>query len=305
MAIRLYNRFAYYLCNCLIAIEMKKVLLYIFAMYFNVGLVFAQDEVADSLAVVETEYFKLMGKADEAIENGLWDDAEGYLLQALRLEPANPSNYLLMSNLGMVRFNMGHDSLALATLNDAHIMAPASVTVLNNRARIYSILGYADEAYNDYSMILQLDSMMIEPRFYHGIMALQKKDFITAKEDFDKLEQLVPESRYVSIGLASFYSASGEHIKAIKYYTKLIEEEPVLEYYTARAACYLMTQQYSEASSDISEGLKLSPEDADLYLYRAYLNKQLYRIEEAESDVKRAIELGADKDRVRLFFDIK
>lgn len=284
---------------------MKEILLFIIVVCFNACIVFAQGEVSDSLAVEETEYFKLMGKADEAIENGLWNDAEGYLLQALRLEPANPSNYLLMSNLGIVRFNMGQDSLALTTLNDAHIMAPSSVTVLNNRARIYSILGYADEAYNDYTMILQLDSMMIEPRFYHGMTALQKKDFITAKEDFDKLEQLVPESRYVSIGLASFYSASGDHIKAIKYYTKLIEEDPVLEYYTARAACYLMTQQYSEASSDISEGLKLSPEDADLYLYRAYLNKQLYRMEDAEVDVKRAIELGADKDRVRLIFDIK
>ncbi len=283
---------------------MKKIILLII-ICFNVGSAYGQSEAIDSLNIEESEYFKLMGKADDAIENGLWNDAENYLLTALRTEPANPSNYLLMSNLGIVRFNMGQDSLALATLNDAHAMAPASVTVLNNRARIYNVLGRMNEAYDDYSLILQLDSMVIEPRFYHGIIALQKKDFITAKIDFEKLEKLVPESRYVSIAYASFYNASGDYMKAIKYYSKLLKNEPDAEYYSSRAVCYLMTQQYSEASADIAEAMNLSPDDAELYLYRAYLNKQLYRISDAEADVKRAIELGADRERVKLIFDIK
>ncbi len=284
---------------------MKKIIFLGVIICLNVMFSSAEVLNSDTLAVEESEYFKLMGKADEAIEKGQWDEAESYLLTALRAEPANPSNYLLMSNLGIVRFQMGQDSLAVMTLNDAHFIAPASVTVLSNRARVLNALGRIDDAYSDYSMILRLDSLEIEPRFYRGMIALQKNNFITAQADFEKLESLVPESRYTSIGCASFYSAVGDYRKAVKYYTKLLKDDPVVEYYSVRAACYLMLQQYSDASADISEGLKLDPNDAELYLYRAYLNKQLYQMDEAEADVKKALELGADIERVKIIFNAK
>ena len=102
---------------------------------------------ADSL------YIDLMGKADTAIAQNDWSQAESLLLTAMRSQPSNPANVLLLSNLAIIRFQQGNDSLALATINDAIIIAPNSVTALNNRARILKAIGDIDGAYADYEKI--------------------------------------------------------------------------------------------------------------------------------------------------------
>ena len=88
----------------------------------------------------DTPYLRLMGLADSAIAKEDWRKAEMLLVEALRLEPANPSNVILVSNLGMMRFYQGRDSMAIATLNDAHEMAPRAVVVLSNRGSVLAAL---------------------------------------------------------------------------------------------------------------------------------------------------------------------
>ncbi len=249
-------------------------------------------------------YLNFVGEADKAILEERWYDAAAHLESAMRLEPGNPTNVLLMSNLGIVRLNAGEDSLALAILNDAHRIAPASVTVLNNRAKVLNAMGRSSEAYNDYSLILEIDSTAIEPRFMRGIMSVYSGDTITAKKDFAILQVLDPDSENTAIGLAALYSATNRPLDAIIQYTKLININPDIEYYSGRAACYLLTKQLSEASADIAEGLKINPNDAEFYLYRAYLNKLRYRTDDAEADLQHAIKLGADPTRAKLFYKI-
>lgn len=251
-----------------------------------------------------SEYLNYVGEADKAIEEERWYDAAAHLESAMRLEPGNPTNVLLMSNLGLVRLNAGEDSLALAILNDAHRIAPTSVIVLNNRAKVLQAMGHTSEAYNDYSLILNIDSTAIEPRFMHGIMAVYSGDTITAKKDFAILQRLAPDSENTAIGLAALYTATNRPLDAIIQYTKLININPDIEYYSGRAACYLLTEQLNEAAADIAEGLRINPNDAEFYLYRAYLNKLRYRAEDAETDLKQALKLGADPNRAKLFYKL-
>ena len=44
------------------------------------------------------------------------------------------------------------------------------------------------------------------------------------------------------------------------------------------------------------------PSDPELFFYRALLNKKRYLSDDAKRDAKRAIELGADPERVKLIF---
>ena len=81
-------------------------------------------------------YYNLVGDADSAIARGQWAKAEEALLSAMRLEPSNPGNIMLMSNLGIVQYNSGRDSLALVTQTQAHAIAPRSVTLQGIRARV-------------------------------------------------------------------------------------------------------------------------------------------------------------------------
>ena len=246
----------------------------------------------------DTPYLKKVDEADRACAEGKWREAEQALTDALRLEPGNPGNILLLSNLGIIRYNMGLDSLAIETLNDAHEMAPASVTILSNRSRILLANGHEEEAYLDLDLILQLDSMEITSRFNHCLLALRRHDFRTAKSDFEFMTRHFPEELETDIAGATVLSGTGDYTGAIPYYTKILKERKDPEYYSGRAYCYLLTDRLQEASDDLNTALSLPPDDGELYLYRSALNKMRYRPKDSEADALKAIELGVDKNRV-------
>lgn len=239
-----------------------------------------------------------MGDADDAIKKSDWSLAETKITEAMRLEPANPTNVLLLSNLGMVQFNAGRDEDALTTLTNAHLMAPASVTVLQNRAHVYTALGRTDEAYSDYSRILSLDSTMVDSRFYRTMISLSRNDIKAAQTDIEMLKRIAADNRQTLLAEATLHIHTGHYTEAIPLLNRLIEKESDSALYGSRALCYLMTGQLGDASNDIAHGLEKSPTEGELYLYRALLNKMRYRQADAEADGRRAIELGIDPDRV-------
>ncbi len=249
----------------------------------------------------ETLYMKKVGEADKATADGEWKAAEKALTEAISLEPDNPGNPLLLSNLGLIRFNMGLDSLAVATLTQAQHLAPASVTILTNRARILLYMGKMAEALDDFSNILTLDSLDVTARFNHCLLSLRSHDFKGASKDFEFLSTNFPELIETSIAGASYLSGTGQYQEAIPYYTKVIEERPDAEYIGGRAYCYLLLDRLQEASDDINAAIKLSPDDGELYLYRAALNKRRYRPKDAEADARMAIKLGVAEQRVAQF----
>lgn len=242
-------------------------------------------------------YYDLVGDADKAIAEGKWENAEALLTEAIESQPLSPSNILLLSNLGIVRYNLGKDSLAIATLDEAHRRAPVSVTVLSNRAQILTAMGRDKEAYADYTRIIELDSTLIEPRYMHAIMSLRQDEFDKSLEDCKALERLAPDSQETQIAYASYYSATEQWENALPYYNAILEKTPSTEMYGARAVCYLMLQRLNEASADITSGLELNPDDGELYLYRAYLNKMRYMNDDARADLTKAIRLGIDRQR--------
>ena len=242
-------------------------------------------------------YLDLVDNADKAIADGDWSGAETNLVEAIGLRPEDPSNILLLSNLGIVRYNLGKDSLALASLDEAHRRAPKSVTVLLNRAEVLTAMGRDDDAYRDYTTVIGLDTTLTEPRYMHAIMSLRRGDFDTSRADCEALERMSPSSEETNTAFGSYYSATEQWDKALPYYTALLEKQPSTHIYGARAVCYLMLQRLNEASADINSGLALDPKDGELYMYRAYLNKMRFEIDVARADLRKAIELGIDRRR--------
>lgn len=284
-----------------LSIQAMSIIKIISSTFIISALLFAPLAAKASENETESLYFKKIDEADKACAEGLWHEAENALVEALRAEPANPSNVLLISNLGIIRFNMGQDSLAIATLNDAHSMAPASVTILSNRAKVLAANGYDDEAYLDYSRIIELDSLEISARLPRCLYALRRHDFRTAKSDMEFMEQNFPGKIETEIAGAAVRSGTGDFAGAIPYYSRILLERKDPEYYSGRAYCYLLTGSLQEASDDINSALAITPADGELYLYRAALNKMRYRPADAEADARKAVELGVDKTRATQF----
>ncbi len=244
-------------------------------------------------------YLQMVEQADSALAAGRWGEAVMTLDRAMLMEPENPGNILLLSNKGVALAAMGSDSLAIEALNEAHRRAPVSVTVLLNRGRIEAASGRVIEAYRDFSQVIELDSTLTDPLFYRALIAMQLGDLETAARDLDRMAELAPDLPDTHLGHAAFYTAMGEPSEAISEFTWLIDREPTAGLYTERASLYLELDELAEASADIAEGLALEPDDPELYLQRAVLNRKRYRPDDARADVRRAMELGVPAERIR------
>lgn len=253
----------------------------------------------------EDPYFILMGEADKAIAEKNYEEAAARLIDALGVEPGNPANMILKTNLGMVYSELGRDSLAIATLDDVISQAPRMTVAILSRGKLNLKTNRTDSAMSDFSRVIQLDSLNADARYFRGMMSLYDGDKESAETDFTVLESSQPESIRASLALATLYSMTGRELKACEYFKKLIEKEPSPEYYSALAGCQLAIEELSEASATISEGLKLYPIDPELYYYRAWLNRDRFRLDEAHDDAGKAIRCGASKEKVEALFKKK
>lgn len=250
----------------------------------------------------ESMVLQLAGQADSAIAAGRYDDAVVLLKSAASVAPDTATNVMLLNNLAMVYTYMGRDSLALATVDSALARAPRMTVLHEGRGRIMLNMGRDRDAYDAFAHAIALDSLSMQGRYYHGIMALYAGDAAMAKRDFDVLESVAPESLDTWLAMSAYYSLTRDDVKAIPYYKRILERDPSPEVYAALAGCYLGTGNLTEASATLADAMRLYPDDAELYYYRAWLNRDRLLLDDARADAARAISLGADAKRVQQLF---
>ncbi len=251
----------------------------------------------------ENPYFLLMGEADHAIAARDWNEAVARLRDAIEVDPVNPSNALVYYNVGLCQSYLGNDSLALEAYDRSLEIAPRMSVALMGRGRSLLSLNRDREAFEAFGDVLDIDSLSQEARFYHGMMALYGGNAEMAERDFNVLRSVAPDEDDTYIALSTLYSLTGREREAIPYLTLLVESHPEAEYYAALAGCYLALEQLTEASATIHDGLERFPADPELYYYRAWLNRDLYRNDDAKRDARKAVELGASPVRVSALFE--
>lgn len=246
----------------------------------------------------------VLTEIEKVIADNNWQKADSLIVNTIRSNPDDALTPLLLSNLGMIRYYAGNDSLAVATLTQAHRIAPSSVTILANRAKVLTAMGLVDKAVNDYDTIEQLDSTYSDTYLYRGLIYLYNGNFEDAITDLRHREQLSPNNEDTKIAMASFYTITENYENAISYYTQLIKANPSAEYYAGRAMCALQLNRLVDASEDIADGMDLDDNYSELYLCRAILNKKRYCKDQAQTDADTAIRLGANPHRVAALLDL-
>ncbi|MDE6301579.1 MAG: tetratricopeptide repeat protein [Muribaculaceae bacterium] len=281
---------------------MKKIIVLLAACV--VALTSVALEVPDS-AFEADPYFLLMGEADRAIADSRWEEAAARLTDALAVKPDHPSNALLFNNLASVYGYMEMDSLAVATYTRGLDIAPNMLTLVLGRAKALLAIGHDAEAYADFDHAVAIDSVNTDARYYRGMMRVYGGDLTGAEEDFGVLSRVAPKSNDTAVALATLYVLTGRNREAVSYLKKLISVDPAAEYYANLAGCYLELGDLTEASEVIATGLEAYPNDAELYYYRARLNRDRYRPDDAQADARHAIKLGVNPVRVRQLFESK
>lgn len=244
-------------------------------------------------------YYSMVDSAETCIMSKDWAKAEEWIQKALKAEPDNSSNSLLLSNLATVQRYQGKKQDALRNYSLAIYMTPNAVTLLKNRASLYVDVDSVDLAYADYEKIISLDSKDIESLYNHGMIALGKKKMGVSKDDFDRIAAISPKSFYAINGKATWNKLKGNYQQAADAYGKIIKARPSAEAYVNRAECYLALKKLNEAEADIRNAVELDPKNGYIYVLRAKFDKMRYDDMALKRDLELAEKYGVKKSELK------
>lgn len=260
---------------------------------------------ADAQSYTHT-YVERADSADHYIKNERWEEAERNLKAALRLEPANPGNALLLSNLGYVQTMLGRYDEAIGSYDISLSIAPKSAVVLSNRALAYAAAGRNEEALDDLDAALAIDSTRVMPLKMRGLLRLGKGDCAGARHDLSALVKADPKNPAAYDGLAQCEIIDGNVDKAIEMASAALGLEPSADRYCLKASLEIDASRLPEAAETLRKAIEEYPRYGDLYLLRARLHQLNYRPADMETDIRTAESNGASPELLqRLFPDRK
>ena len=248
-----------------------------------------------------TIYYTYLDSAQIYIDKSDWSKAEGFLRQAIKSEPGNPNNSLLISNIATIQRFQGKLEEAIKNYSLAIDMTPNAITLLTNRASLYIEANKIDLAIADYQKILTIEPDNEEARYNVGMLYLEKNDYKEADKQFEEILRYHPKSILSSEGKAFLYKAAGNYAKAASHFTEVIKVSPSASLLANRADCYLMLNKLSDAADDINGAIQITPDDGYLYVLRAKLKKMRYENEESKKDIQLAIDHGVDPKYIKEF----
>ena len=181
-------------------------------------------------------YQELSDRAIACTEQDSLAQAENYIRQALKLEPANPHNALLFSNLGTIQRRQRDYDQALESYTYALNIAPRAVPILLNRATLNLEMGRNEQARVDYSLVQDLEKDNREALLMRAYIYVTQRDLKFARADHERLLKLDPQNYNARLGLATLEQKDGNLQKALEILNKMLVEDPQdAALYVARA----------------------------------------------------------------------
>ena len=246
----------------------------------------------------ETPYFQAIDSAQTYIYSHDWPVAEQWLLKALKADPDNPNNSLLLSNIATLQRYQGRLSDAVKNYTLALDMTPHAVTLLLNRAALYVEMDSVQRAIDDYERVCELDMYDTEARSSLGVLAMARGDNKRAEDLFNEIKRINPNSGLYCEGMGLLHKRNGNYARAAELFTQVIKVQPNVQLLGNRADCYLILKRLNDAEEDIRTALEMTPDDPYLYVLRAKLNKLRFQREDMDRDIDTAVSLGLSRDYI-------
>lgn len=250
-----------------------------------------------TLAASAQSYQQYIEKSYDFIAKKELRAAEECLKAAMQLEPANPLNYALLSNLGTLQRDQGELQEALISYSAALSAHPDNIDILNNRAALYSELGETDKALSDYDAILVKDSANQDALYFRGLIYVQKKDYPGAEQDFDLILKYNDKSVKARLGYAILEKMRGNYDKSERIFNYLISMLPKdMTLYEGRADLYFMMGKVNRALSDINKVFADGKPTPALYVLRGKIKLVRRENDSAREDFETAGRMGYDAE---------
>lgn len=266
---------------------MNKVIYFLFTLLLSVS--YAKGQTHE----------ELFEKALDYIESKDYENAESSLKQALKQEPANPTNSLLFMNLGTVQRNLGKYDEALVSYSAAMDKFPNKNKLLHSRAALLCEMGLYDDALADYGTILESDAIDKEALYSRALIYMANNDLEKAQNDFDKILMLSINNWQALEGKAIILKRQGKWSEAEELLTDAVfNNKSRGNLYAHRAECHVALGQLGRAQEDLQKATELKYEEPFLYIVWGKLRLQQYDKRAAKESFMKAKELGANEKMI-------
>ena len=246
----------------------------------------------------ETPYFQAIDSAQNYIYSHDWPKVEQWLMTAIKHEPDNPNNSLLLSNIATLQRYQGKLAEAVRNYTLALDMTPHAVTLLLNRAALYVEMDSVGRAEDDYERVCELDLYNTEARYSLGVLAMERGDTRRAEDLFNEIKRINPNSGLYHEGMGLLHKRRGNYARAAELFSQVIKVQPSVQLLAHRADCYLAMKRLNDAEADIRTALEMTPDDPYLYVLRAKLNKLRFQRDDMNRDIDTAVALGLSRDYI-------
>ncbi|MEW6233851.1 MAG: sulfatase-like hydrolase/transferase [Candidatus Omnitrophota bacterium] len=120
-------------------------------------------------------------------------------LKAVRQDPRNPSPYY---NLGLVYLSMNELNFAAQYTEQALLLAPKSILIHLQMARIFINQGYYEKGRNELHALLENDSKLADAYYQLGWADFMEKKFDSALKQFQEAKKWMPEMQGLDDAIA-------------------------------------------------------------------------------------------------------
>jgi len=245
-------------------------------------------------------YDELFVKSYEYSDAGDWPAAEECLKAAMRLEPAHPLNYTLLTNLGTMQRRQGKTEEALLSYSAALGQMPGDKTILTNRAELFTEMDETDKAIFDYNTLLISFPDDEHALYSRGILYIKTGDYLLAQADFERIIETHEDTFWGRFGYAILEKALGNYGESEIIFNYLIEKYPTNpRIYEERAELLFLTRRNGRAMTDLNKVFAATQNpSAEQFMLRGRIRLAQNEKESAAIDFKKARELGYDEETV-------
>lgn len=245
-------------------------------------------------------YQELSDRALVLLEQDSLQRAEEVFRQAMALEPANPHNALLFSNIGIIQQKQRNYEKAVESFTYALNIAPFAVPVLLNRATVYMELALTDKAYLDYCQVIDLEKNNAEALLMRAYIYVVRRDYKAARIDYNQLLRTDPSNYAGRLGLISLNQKEEKYNEALEILNLMLQEFPHdTTLLMMRAGIETDMKSFDAALLDLEEAIKIDPDSPYVYIHRGEVYLQQNKKALAKQDFERAISLGIPQSELR------
>ena len=245
-------------------------------------------------------YDELITRSFDYLDADSLPEAEEALREALRIEPGNPGNGMLLLNLGTIQRRQGKLKEAEESYTIGLAFLPNNLTLLNSRAQLFAEMEKYPEAINDYTEVIYHEPENEDAYYERALCKLMNQDTLGARLDLEQIDRFNPKSAKSRLGMAYVYKAQQMWREASELYDALIERNPRnASLLRERAEVFYFSNRMGAALDDVNKSIDFDPRDPYSYLLRAQIRYAKGDKEFARRDLNQALELGLNKDEVR------